>query len=145
MPDTAATTCASSSKLSHSAVRFEELKASVSDCDYELIDIDLLSCTVAESWRELSLRVLRAGVREPTLPLATRHNETSLLKSCRSGMDQASSGHDRGKSFLCHESHSSGTEQHLTWTRKGGGGASGHTELRRRALPGLLAQPSAKG
>ncbi|KAG0443266.1 hypothetical protein HPB47_015110 [Ixodes persulcatus] len=50
MPDAAATTCASSSKLSHSAVRFEELKASVSDCDYELIDIDLLSCTVAESW-----------------------------------------------------------------------------------------------
>ncbi|KAG0416635.1 hypothetical protein HPB47_006250 [Ixodes persulcatus] len=50
MPDATATTCASSSKLSHSAARFEELKASVSDCDYELIDIDLLSCSVAESW-----------------------------------------------------------------------------------------------
>ncbi|KAG0445378.1 hypothetical protein HPB47_016062 [Ixodes persulcatus] len=43
--------CASSSKLSHSAARFEELKASVSDCDYELIDIVLLSCTLAESWK----------------------------------------------------------------------------------------------
>lgn len=50
MPDAAATMCASSSKLSHSAARFEELKASVSDCDYELIDIVLLSCTLAESW-----------------------------------------------------------------------------------------------
>ncbi|XP_042145926.1 nuclear pore complex protein DDB_G0274915-like isoform X2 [Ixodes scapularis] len=49
MPDATATTCASSSKLSRSAARFEELKASVSDCDYELIDFDLLSCAVAES------------------------------------------------------------------------------------------------
>ncbi|KAM7307399.1 hypothetical protein ISCGN_011035 [Ixodes scapularis] len=45
----AATTCASSSKLSHSAARFEELKASVSDCNCALIGNDLLSCTVAEA------------------------------------------------------------------------------------------------
>ncbi|CAN7949925.1 unnamed protein product [Ixodes hexagonus] len=48
-PDAAATTCASSSKLSHSAERMEELKASVSDRGYALIDIDLLPCAVAES------------------------------------------------------------------------------------------------
>ncbi|KAM7306478.1 hypothetical protein ISCGN_010181 [Ixodes scapularis] len=71
MPDAAATTCASSSKLSHTAARFEELKASVRDCSYELIDIDLLCYSVAESWlckvcggdlRFVEKAALRAGV-----------------------------------------------------------------------------------
>ncbi|CAN8010917.1 unnamed protein product [Ixodes pacificus] len=48
-PDAAVTTCASSSKLSNSPAHMEELKASVSDRGYVLIDIDLLSCAVAES------------------------------------------------------------------------------------------------
>ncbi|KAG0420872.1 hypothetical protein HPB47_003214 [Ixodes persulcatus] len=66
---------ASSSKLSHSAARFEELKASVSDCDYELIDIVLLFCTLAESWmKAVQLRgVLLAAIILPFLdvPLCT--------------------------------------------------------------------------